>query len=103
VCAGACSLTQNSPPPVPSAAAGPQRFVYHEHFGLTNFSLDALVAEGGEASCSERFETFFDTPKFDLLNENMWLRCCEYIDGNNKETKNLEWTLKIQVSSLFCV
>jgi len=90
-----------APLTLPTAVPGvpwPQRIVFHEHFSLTDVTLEALVAEGGgEPTITERFETFFDTPQCHLLNQNMWLRCVEEIGSNNK-TKKLQWTLKKEVS-----
>lgn len=91
-----------APKKIPKTAPGvpsPQRTVFHEHFSLTDVTLDALVAEGGgQPTITERFETFFDTPQFHLLNKNIWLRGVEEI-GN--KSHQLQWTLKKEVGLLF--
>jgi hypothetical protein len=62
----------------------------HEHFALTELPSPEDIVDR-----EERFETFFDTPTFDLLQKNLWLRCCETIGK-----KDVQWTLK-QGSSLW--
>lgn len=72
------------------------RHIYHEHFGLTSNALDSLSLEE-HPRCEEFLETFFDTPNRDLLAQNCWLRCREYLGRNQ-----IVWTLKREVILFLC-
>lgn len=63
---------------------------HHEHFAVTPESLHLLVPSPTPVPV-EFLETFFDTPDFKLLGQNIWLRCRETLRGHDI---NCNWTLK---------